>query len=226
MAQAYPASDISGTANHATDACLSRADEPAVLADIYEEDVRIAVWRRELHASLAGAITDMLARRRNLNLAITVKAQDARAQLAKALGPATPDVLCSDISVVVDMFCCLFDLGQAGLRLSIVRKAMCPRFHVDRVACRLVTTYAGAATQWLPDHCANRAELGCPPRNASEPDLGLYTQASDIQQLSCGDIALLKGELWEGNEGAGLIHRSPAVPAGDSRLVMTLDIVS
>jgi len=37
------------------------------------------------------------------------------------------------------------------------------------------------------------------------------------------DVALLKGELWEGNEKAGLVHRSPAVPADHRRLLLTLD---
>jgi hypothetical protein len=37
----------------------------------------------------------------------------------------------------------------------------------------------------------------------------IYQNESDIQQLSQGDVASLKGEAWVGNEGKGLIHRSP-----------------
>jgi hypothetical protein len=36
-------------------------------------------------------------------------------------------------------------------------------------------------------------------------------------------VALLKGESWENNEGAGLVHRSPAVKSGQQRLLLTLD---
>jgi G3E family GTPase len=55
---------------------------------------------------------------------------------------------------------------------------------------------------------------------------GLIRSASDIEQLACGDVALLKGERWEGNANAGLVHRSPAVTAGTRRLLLTLDFSS
>ena len=58
------------------------------------------------------------------------------------------------------MFCYLFDIKRVGLRLSTLDKAMCPKFHVDRVPCRLVTTYNGPVTQWLPNTKANRNKLG------------------------------------------------------------------
>ena len=38
-------------------------------------------------------------------------------------------------------------------------------------------------------------------------------------------MALLKGELWANNEGAGLVHRSPQLPIGSRRLLITLDFV-
>jgi hypothetical protein len=34
---------------------------------------------------------------------------------------------------------------------------------------------------------------------------------------------LLKGERWQGNEGRGLVHRSPPLVAGERRLLLTLD---
>jgi hypothetical protein len=44
----------------------------------------------------------------------------------------------------------------------------------------------------------------------------------DIQSLSTAAVTLLKGELWKGNEGFGLAHRSPS-PEGVPRLVLALD---
>ncbi|WP_428354217.1 DUF1826 domain-containing protein [Methyloprofundus sp.] len=38
--------------------------------------------------------------------------------------------------------------------------------------------------------------------------------------------ALLKGERWEGNENAGLVHRSPAINEGERRLLLTLDFMN
>lgn len=37
---------------------------------------------------------------------------------------------------------------------------------------------------------------------------------------------MLKGELWEGNENAGLVHSLPHVPVDGSRLLLTLDFLS
>ena len=47
--------------------------------------------------------------------------------------------------------------------------------------------------------------------------------AQEIQQLQSGDVAVLKGELWAGNENAGLVHRSPAVGSGANRLLLSMD---
>ena len=43
-----------------------------------------------------------------------------------------------DIAQLVDKFFCLFDLKRAALRFLVLDRAMCPRFHVDRVPYRLV----------------------------------------------------------------------------------------
>jgi hypothetical protein len=56
-----------------------------------------------------------------------------------------------------------------------------------------------------------------------------WPQVSDnslIGQIASGDVALLKGEKWHGNEGFGLIHRSPQLAAGERRLILTLDWLS
>ncbi|MFA0708241.1 DUF1826 domain-containing protein, partial [Vibrio sp. 10N.222.48.A3] len=52
---------------------------------------------------------------------------------------------------------------------------------------------------------------------------GLYSHESDIEQLSSGDVALLKGERWSGNENAGLVHCSPVTSFNETRLLLTLD---
>ncbi|MNF82154.1 hypothetical protein D3C84_644530 [compost metagenome] len=47
-----------------------------------------------------------------------------------------------------------------------------------------------------------------------------------IQKIDSGEVALLKGEKWHGNEGFGLIHRSPHLDPGERRLILTLDWLS
>jgi len=122
-----------------------------------------------------------------------------------------------DVAMAVDMFSCLFDLDHAGLRLLVLNKTMCPRFHADKVPCRLVTTYAGKGTEWLDREGIDRSAL----ETGRESIAGHDT----IQHLSEGDIALLKGDEWEGNEGFGVIHRSPSLNDNETRLLLTLDFV-
>lgn len=54
---------------------------------------------------------------------------------------------------------------------------------------------------------------------------GLYGNQSDVQQLRCGDVALLKGCLWQGNKQGGLVHRSPKLENGEQRLLLRLDSI-
>jgi hypothetical protein len=92
------------------------------------------------------------------------------------------------------------------------------------VLCRLVTTYQGSGTEWLPHNIIDRSKLGHGSEGKSDEQSGLFSKQDDIQQLKLGDVALLKGEAWKGNEGAGLVHRSPSMTAGEQRLLLTLDI--
>ncbi|MEZ0288780.1 MAG: DUF1826 domain-containing protein, partial [Methylophilus sp.] len=38
-------------------------------------------------------------------------------------------------------------------------------------------------------------------------------------------LVLLKGSLWQGNQQAGAIHRSPPMPADATRVVLALDAI-
>ena len=121
------------------------------------------------------------------------------------------------------MFSTLFELKHVGLRLTLVDNAMCPKFHVDKVPCRLVTTFVGPATEWLKHENVDRTKLGSGSNGLPDEKSGIYTNPTDIEQLVSGDVALLKGEGWFNNEHAGLVHRSPSLPPNQKRLVLTLD---
>ncbi|WP_408011889.1 DUF1826 domain-containing protein [Saccharobesus litoralis] len=49
-----------------------------------------------------------------------------------------------------DMLTCLFGCNSVGLRLAPLSSAMCPSFHKDNIPVRLVNTYLGQGTEWLP----------------------------------------------------------------------------
>lgn len=201
-------------------------ETPDVLADIYQQDSNIVIWKRDLSEQLAQAVSTLLDKNTSLKTQFSVSPKNAREKIHEALGcTESSDILSEDIAQLVDMFCSLFDLKLAGLRLTALNHAMCPRFHVDKVPCRLVTTYQGVGSQWLPNHQVDRTKLGS--GNQGKPDelSGLFPNMSDIQQLKQGQVALLKGENWEGNEGSGLVHRSPQLPNNTRRLLLTLDFI-
>ena len=201
----------------------TQSESASVLTDIYEEEANMIIWQRELSAKLKDSVKDFLASNQKFQTSMTVTPQSALASIQQALGSHGSSVLSENIAELVDMFCYLFGLKRAGLRLTVLDKAMCPKFHVDKVPCRLITTYEGIATQWLHHQDVNREKLGAGSKGQADHLSGLYEHNDDIQQLGCGDVALLKGERWEGNENAGLVHRSPAILAGERRLVLTLD---
>jgi hypothetical protein len=198
-------------------------DEPSILADIYNDETNIAIWQRKLPAAVQRSVKNFLTSQATFNLTTTVASNSILANVNTSLGHKAESELCENIAELVDMFCYLFELKAVGLRLSVLDSAMCPRFHVDRIPCRLATTFQGVATEWLPHETVNREKLGRGSNGKPDSQSGLYHNQHDIQQLKCGDVALLKGEIWEGNTHAGLVHRSPALSAAERRLLLTLD---
>ncbi|UOE84802.1 DUF1826 domain-containing protein [Vibrio splendidus] len=203
--------------------CFSASEQPTVLADIYQSDINIAVWQRQFDEDLTMAISEFIASNPNFSKSISLSPDNAFDKLEFATGETASKALLENMAELVDMFCCLFDLEEVGLRLAVLNKAMCPRFHFDQVPCRLVTTYHGVATQWLPNESVDRSKLGRGSNGQLDSISGLYAHESDIQQMVSGDVALLKGESWSGNENVGLVHRSPVTSSDETRLLLTLD---
>ena len=200
-------------------------NHPTVFGDIYQSEINIAIWQRKLPATLQNSVKTFLALNPTFQREMILKPQDALSRISKSFDNNMAEVS-EDIAELVDMFCYLFELKEVGMRLKVLDRTMCPKFHVDRVPCRLVTTYQGIATEWLPHEVLDYTKLGWGSNGLPDSESGLYQKERDIQQLGCGDVALLKGTLWDGNENAGLVHRSPVLPANEKRLILTLDFIS
>ena len=190
-------------------------ESASVLTDIYDDEKNIAVWSRSLPETLQTYFDRTLEQQKLVNVAREIGTGSMVSDIGYALRSFPENTQFNQhVEELVDMFSCLFDLSRVGLRIRTLDTAMCPKFHVDRVPCRLVTTFSGSGTQWLPHETVDRSE------GHFEPIERL------IRNLNCGDVGLLKGELWQGNENRGLVHRSPAVAAGENqRLLLTLDFL-
>lgn len=190
---------------------------PAVLAEALRENVNLAVWQRQLPSHISGFAQRLLSLNEPLAESLTVE-PDADGEVETlALAMGYRDLsghagFVADVAWLVRAFSSLLEARRVGLRLRALDKAMCPRFHVDHVPLRLITTYAGPGSEWLPEDSSLRH---CAGDHSVEPN--------NIQQLLAGEVALFKGEKWQGNEGAGIVHRSPQIAPGERRLILTLD---
>ena len=194
-------------------------ETPLALSDILEDGVNLAVWQRQLplHIAEFGALLVALNEPLADSMVIELNTEDAEPNL-QGLASSCRDLegyegFIADVSWLVSAFACLLGAKRIGVRLRLLDKAMCPRFHVDHVPVRLITTYAGIGSQWLREGVMDRRKLSQPDAEPSER----------IEHIHCGEVALLKGTKWHGNEGYGLIHRSPALKVDERRLILTLD---
>ncbi|MGF6397609.1 hypothetical protein ABH905_001275 [Pseudomonas frederiksbergensis] len=201
-----------------------QGDTPKALTGILDDGVNLALWQRQLPAHITDFGRLLLSLNEPLaeSLSLEMPGEDAEPNL-HGLASGFSDLegyegFIADVSWLVSAFTCLLGAQRIGLRLRVLDKAMCPRFHVDHVPVRLITTYAGIGSQWLKEGAMDRRQLGKPEAEPQDESL--------IQQISSGEVALLKGEKWHGNEGFGLIHRSPQPAPGERRLILTLDWLS
>jgi hypothetical protein len=194
------------------------------MTSIYEEQVNLVIVQRSLPDEIALYCQELVNNKPHFNLRSVINHKTALASLKSSLPDlAGQSVFLDDLVLLVEMYSCLFELDEIGLRLQVLDRAMCPRFHTDKLGCRLVTTYHGQGTEWLRNCDTDRSKLGAGNKGLSDEESGLYTHAASIQQVSEGDIVLLKGDGWFGNDGLGAVHRSPAVAPSEKRVVITMD---
>jgi len=195
-------------------------EDLGVLADIFDDAVTIAIMRRTLGPALRQSIQAQCGPHAWQLSWIGSPCEMLEQQLAKQLpAPAQAQALLTDVRLLAEATACLFEVERVAIRLRLLQAAMCPRFHYDNLPVRLVSTYSGPGSEWLPEAALERAGLG--PPTPGQPET--VRDASAVQQLAPGDVALLKGSGWIGNEGRGLVHRSPVVSADQKRLLLTID---
>ncbi|WP_294240333.1 DUF1826 domain-containing protein [uncultured Sphingomonas sp.] len=171
--------------------------DAAALAAIDDPAITLAIWQRPSPLD-APDLTDWQ------TIRFAGPAQAVEAQLAMRLGGAGPDwhdVLARDVGRLAALFATLSGEDRVEVRLERITGNGCWKFHADYVALRLICTYSGQATQWLP----LGADADTPPRT-----------------LAAGDVGLFKGRALAGDRA--IIHRSPPIAdSGEGRLLLVID---
>ena len=188
-----------------------RVSAIAELAEIFDPAMQVCSWQRTLDTNLTSFLSEAAGRGKFQMM--EVLKQGDRAKLTDLPAGDGGELLRDDVAVLTEILCELVDCPSVGLRYASVDNAMCPRWHVDRVPIRMLCTYIGSGTEWLENQRLEKRKL-------SEPEI----VDGACQRAASGDVVLLKGALWQGNEGFGAIHRSPAITTGEQqRMLLTLD---
>jgi hypothetical protein len=202
---------------------IKYASDTIDLADIYDQFVNLVVWQRQLNAAITEDVSALLNTHTSFAFRAVLKPSEVHEWLRGSLKQQAYTALENDIASIAEIFADLFDLSHVGLRLELLNKTMCPRFHVDKLMCRLVSTYAGNTTQWLTEDNVDRTKLGAGANGLPDETSGIYINEEAIQQASPGDVLLMKGQAWPNSSLPALVHRSPSASALSPRLLLGID---
>lgn len=175
---------------------------------VFDETIQVVCCARQQDAQIAQYL-ELLAANQQLSALEHKTVYQLQKSMDWSFLPSAQgkEAFIADIEFLVDVYSELLGCDRVGLRIEVLNKAMCPRFHIDKVGIRLLTTYCGVGTQWLSDYQGALTQIN--------------EQAVTISQAEAFDVVLLKGSLWPNNQQAGAIHRSPAVE--QTRVLLALD---
>ncbi len=122
-----------------------------------------------------------------------------------------------DLKMIIEEFKKISKSKKLKIQLAIIDKVQCPKFHVDFVSLRLISTYSGVGTIYLENQNSNRKELGL------GNNLKVPICQKEIKQLETYSISILKGEAYPKNLGKGIIHKSPEIKINEKRLFFKIE---
>jgi hypothetical protein len=169
------------------------------LAAIRQPGINLAIWQRAVPGAVASEIAGLdLCCLTEVRLAAPADA--LAAPLAEAMAAWAAPALMADVLALAADFAAIMATPAISVRLEAIAGDACRRWHADYVTARLITTYLGPGTDWLPD-------------GAGE---------GDARRLPSGAVAMFKGHGWAPE--APIIHRSPPIAGtGQHRLVLVLN---
>ena len=115
-----------------------------------------------------------------------------------------------DMAGVCNIFCETLATSTVGFCLATQRA--CQRYHIDNVPLRLLVTYYGKGTEWVPDTAVDRLAY-----DSGMPNDKILTNNNARKFLNAWDIAIFRG----GPDG--LLHRTPDAALNTPSILLRLD---
>jgi hypothetical protein len=145
------------------------------------------------------------------------------APLTRALPEALRAPWLRELRALTDLFVRAAEPRAIHAFFGAVRDHRCPKFHVDAYRARLVCTFAGPTTEWIPGELVDwRAAGDGLYATVEAANRAISRDPANVRRATNGDALLLKGRTWPGIDGRGAMHRSPPLAPGESRLVLIL----
>ena len=116
----------------------------------------------------------------------------------------------SDMAQICELFSTINKSKAVDFCLSTVRG--CRRYHIDHVPMRLLVTYAGKGTEWIPDEAADRKSF-----ENGAPNEKILKDPLQRKFMETWDIAIFRGG------SRGLLHRTPDAALNESSILLRLD---
>jgi len=161
-------------------------------------EVRVAGGTEDLASTVAGALVEGV-----------------------VAGPLDPTAFAVDVAALGGLVAAAAGCAHVVVRVEHELGGRCPVFHQDNYRMRLLCTYAGPGTEWLPEDLVDRSQLGL--RGRTPPEANAAIALGEPQRCRPGEVMIIKGARYDGGHDA-LVHRSPPPQLGP-RLFVAIDPV-
>jgi len=191
-------------------------NDASILNEIHIHTKNIAIYQRDVLPINTPLYNNL---KQSIECRASGRLKEIETSLYSYFSDILPDHknLFDDISHLLMLFEALTKASSFRLLLATVNSNMCRRFHTDINDLRLLCTYVGQGTLWLPDDSVNEKALITGGDNEE-----IVKDEKLVQQAGMGDVVILKGGLYP--NAIPILHRSPTIEdTGETRLLLRID---
>ncbi len=209
---------------HGAFAASHVSPEVTALWQLQRDDVNLVSWHRRLPPGLGAELQDWPKRSpAQFDEVVSLAHYDLSGATRGLPGPVGAWLM-MDIAMLLARLALVGQSSHLRVCFGVLRSDECRKFHVDQVRYRLVTTYLGPGTEWVPDHAVAREAFSHPVDCPCDANKGIVRDPSTIRHALAGEVIVMKGARHPSRLGA--VHRSPPIQGtGRVRVVLSASTV-